>query len=470
MANSLTARIKRLQDHLSSQYVDFDQHNTTDRLRSLFSDFSKLKILNPYGYNANVNYWRAVILDCNLHGYLSTKDYSCFIDKNEISELFYRPGTGKPLSLNNVISDMIEITHDLLTQQEFEKRYPISIRPTSTGWLRWILTRPLRWFIPETPPHLFIVLPTVQEYAKIIVQKHYLKPLCSSLDNLFTFDEFRSAYGAITCHQETIVKLSDMDIWMILRYLNHQYGVDLADTVKTFGASATVIKFPDRNEAELVAAKITDNDKAVINLKTACSTLHRQVDELQIKSEEFLELSKEHHKNNRKPQAVYMLRKKKQVEDILDRRLKTLETMETMLLKIEASQNDLQVVQAFNLGADALRLLLDSKELNADNVDKTMENIQDTLQDQKEIEDAITVGNQDVNNAYLPDDAALEEELELLQQEDSDLNHRHHKQPQVNLTQPIDTESELLRLQNVLSSLNHPSHHYSQPKKVKELA
>lgn len=109
---------------------------------------------------------------------------------------------------------------------------------------------------------------------------------------------------------------------------------------------------------------------------------------------------------------------------------------------------------------------MDSKELNAGNVDKTMENIQDTLQDQKEIEDAITVGNQDVNNAYLPDDAALEEELELLQQEDS-----HYKQPQVNLTQPIDTESELLRLQNVLSSLNHPSqHHYPQIKKVKELA
>lgn len=103
MANSLTARIRRLQDHLSSQYVDFDQHDTTDRLRSLYSDFSKLKILNPYGYNANVNYWRAVVLDCNLHGYLSSKDYSCFIDKNEISELFHRPGTGKPLSLNNVI-------------------------------------------------------------------------------------------------------------------------------------------------------------------------------------------------------------------------------------------------------------------------------------------------------------------------------------------------------------------------------
>jgi hypothetical protein len=57
---------------------------------------------------------------------------------------------------------------------------------------------------------------------------------------LFTFHEFKFQYGAITCHQETIVQLSDMDIWMILRYLNHHYGVDLADTVKTFGASSTV--------------------------------------------------------------------------------------------------------------------------------------------------------------------------------------------------------------------------------------
>jgi hypothetical protein len=103
MNNSLTTRIKRLQDHLASQYVDFDQENTTDRLLSLYSDFSKLKILNPYGYDANVNYWRAVILDCNLHGYLTTKDYCCFIDKNEISDLFYRPQKGKPLSLDYVI-------------------------------------------------------------------------------------------------------------------------------------------------------------------------------------------------------------------------------------------------------------------------------------------------------------------------------------------------------------------------------
>lgn len=38
-----------------------------------------------------------------------------------------------------------------------------------------------------------------------------------------------------------------------------------------------------------------------------------------------------------------MLKKKNEVQRIIDRRLKTLESLETILLKIEASQNDLQV-------------------------------------------------------------------------------------------------------------------------------
>jgi hypothetical protein len=101
--SAFTTRIKRLQDHLSSQYVDFDQDITTDRLHSLYSDFYKLKVFNPYGYDANVNYWRTVILDCNLHGYLTSRDYCCFIDKDEITDLFYRPNKGKPLGLNHVI-------------------------------------------------------------------------------------------------------------------------------------------------------------------------------------------------------------------------------------------------------------------------------------------------------------------------------------------------------------------------------
>ncbi|CEP15970.1 hypothetical protein [Parasitella parasitica] len=461
-SNSITERISRLQDYLASQYVDFDRKKTTDRLLSLYSDFSKLKILNNYGYDANVNYWRAVILDCNLHGYLTSKYYGCFIDKNELGDLFHRPGKGKPLSLDYVLQDMIEKTYDLMTQKEYEKQYPIQAHSPSSStltWLQWIYYIPYRWIIPETPSHSYVVLPTVQEYTKMITQKHYSKPLCSSLDNLFTFLEFRDEYSTILCHQETIVRLSDVDLWIILRYLHHCYGVAIADTSQAFGAASTVIKFPDRNQAVKVAADITDNDKAIVNLKTACSALHQQVEGLQAKSEEFLRLTREHNAKNQKPQAVYMLRKKRHIEEILERRFKTLETMETILLKIETSQNDLQVVEAFNMGANTLRSLLSGKDMVAETMDK----LKDTLEDQHAIEQAMAVGNEEISNqAAGITNEDLENELDAIITADSTPSTKEA----VSLTQPINTESELLRLQNVLSSLSHPSNRI----KMKELA
>jgi hypothetical protein len=155
-----------------------------------------------------------------------------------------------------------------------------------------------------------------------------------------------------------------------------------------------------------------------------------------------------------------MLKKKKQIVDILDRRLKTLETMETILLKIEASQNDIQVIQAFNLGTDTLRGLLDGKEFNVDHVDQTMEKIQETIEGQKQVEEAMALGHEEIaNQQFNVSQEELEQELEGLQKEEP---------RSVNLTQPIDTESELLRLQSVLSSLNH-RYVLSDPSKEQEV-
>lgn len=92
-----------LQAYLSQQYVDFDLDHPTQRLNSLYADFSKLLVLNPYGYNANVSYWRSVILDCNAHGVLGNTDYRLAFDMEELSSHFLRPGLGKPLALSCVV-------------------------------------------------------------------------------------------------------------------------------------------------------------------------------------------------------------------------------------------------------------------------------------------------------------------------------------------------------------------------------
>ncbi|KAI7901214.1 uncharacterized protein BX663DRAFT_515290 [Cokeromyces recurvatus] len=460
--NSLSERIKRLQDYLSSQYVDFDQEKTTDRLLSLYSDFSKLKILNPYGYDANVNYWRAVILDCNLHGYLSAHESACLLDQQELGELFYRPKKGKSLSLDIVIEEMVNRTKDLLTLKEYKKRYPIEYAinnssSSSSHWFQWFTS----YFIPSFKKNrvlpnlsIYVVLPTIQEYAKMIIHKHYQKPLCDSLDNLFTFKEFKEEYGLLTCHQETIIQLSHIDLWLLLGYLNHRYGIAIMNH-----ESITIIKFPERNEGlenNKNKTKITANDKAIIKLKMTCAILHEQVNELQMKSEEFIQLTREHYQENHKLQAMYMLKKKKKIDYLLEQRLKTLETMETMLLKIGSAQNDIQVVEAFNTGANLLKSILSLKG----NVDKTFESLQDTLNEHKQIEEALQMGNEEIFS-NTTNQEELEEELNSIIKEKPSSS-------SIIITQPIDTQSELLRLQTLLSSFNPSTTTLLFPKRQEE--
>ncbi|KAI8975343.1 hypothetical protein BDF20DRAFT_878067 [Mycotypha africana] len=463
--STTTERRQRLQHYLSLQYVDFDQAMTTDRLKSLYSDFSKLKLLNPYGYVANINYWKAVMLDCNLHGFLSTTENSCFIDSNELAELFYRPKMGKPLSMDNVVEEISKEEGPLLLQNDYEKRYPIKITITNRneGWFQWLY----HWMIPkETPKHLYIVLPTVHEFSRKIIERHYQTPLCSSLDHTLTFLEFKEKYGTMTSPEEGTIQLSDLDLILILRYLHAHHGVDVEETQTTTLSRTIIIKFPTHREAVKESAKIVENDKAIVKVKSMCALLSRQVNELQVKSEELLNLSREQLRNKHKSQAVYFLRKKQKVERLLEKNLKVLETMETVLLRIETAQNDLQIVHAFNLGADTLRTLLHQKDFNVDTVQETMDHLQDTLDEHKEVEDTLSLGNQAIHNEQIggkEGQKELEDELNNLMMEDKAAQQKLKNQQQEHSShpshhfnsQPIETESELLRLQTVLTSLNN---------------
>jgi hypothetical protein len=53
--------------------------------------------------------------------------------------------------------------------------------------------------------------------------------------------------------------------------------------------------------------------------------------------------SLEEKKKGHTSKALYCLKRRKNLLEILDRRLKSMETMDTVLMKIETSQDDLQV-------------------------------------------------------------------------------------------------------------------------------
>ncbi|KAI8890012.1 hypothetical protein K501DRAFT_237672 [Backusella circina FSU 941] len=296
-------------------------------------------------------------------------------------------------------------SNELVTQQQFETRYPLD-----HSWLKWMMNTSKHWIWPASTSNHLIVVSTVKAIAKSILDAFYQKQVTSWLDSLFTFHEFKAKYGKFNDRT-----LSDADMWLVLRYLSYEIGLGIVESVQLHGTMCTAIKFPDRASAQK-QVELTENDKAVIGLKTTRVALLGRIDELQRKSDEFLEMARTHYKQQHKPQAAYMLKKRKQIESILEQKLKTVETIETILLKLETSQNDIQVVQAFNLGADALRGLM--KHVNANTVDETMNKVMDAIEDQKDVESAVTAGSEQVASAIFDteqyNDEELEKELELL--------------------------------------------------------
>jgi hypothetical protein len=87
---------------LENNFIEFSQP-ASERLRALYSDFSKLAILNKYAFDTNVSYWRRVILDCSQQGYLGSSDYATVINIDTIAEKFQRAVIGKPLALDTVL-------------------------------------------------------------------------------------------------------------------------------------------------------------------------------------------------------------------------------------------------------------------------------------------------------------------------------------------------------------------------------
>lgn len=98
-----TKKHSKLKDFLSSSFTDFNQESNSDRLKALYSDFSKLSLLNKYAYDTNVSYWRRVILDCNQQGYLGSGEFATVIEKDTLPEKFQRPVIGRPLALDCVL-------------------------------------------------------------------------------------------------------------------------------------------------------------------------------------------------------------------------------------------------------------------------------------------------------------------------------------------------------------------------------
>ena len=142
----------------------------------------------------------------------------------------------------------------------------------------------------------------------------------------------------------------------------------------------------------------------------------------------------------RKDDAKWILKKKKLITNILEKRNQARHNVLELLHTIENAHSDIEVINSLSIGSSSLKQI--NKELSALNPEDTMENIAETMSEYKEIQNILDSGMEQVNLIQGIDfnEEDLKRELELLESD-----HSHVAPSTVGTSQPpISTKTAVV--------------------------
>lgn len=128
-------------------------------------------------------------------------------------------------------------------------------------------------------------------------------------------------------------------------------------------------------------------------------------------------------KKGQRSQAAFALRQKKVLEEVLNKRLKSLETVNSILFRIQSSETDAEILQSYKLGSNTLASVMatkgpDGKQLlSQHNIESTMDHLADVFADQQEVDQAMSIGADMLMESSVPsgmDEDELMAELDAL--------------------------------------------------------
>ncbi|KAF9578478.1 hypothetical protein BGW38_005697 [Lunasporangiospora selenospora] len=533
---SVSSQKKRrlsLQTYLAS----FPEWSNPSRLDSLYSEFDKLKETNEFGYEANINWWRAVILGAARNGFLSSYQphpqqvrYSTInsihhiggrspeqaggtpedgqfeptgssvgvleLDLDYLGIKFMRNGC-RPHSLPAVMIEM-KALGEVVPRSEFLPWAGISW----TGWIfHKVVKAPILWSLkqlslsdspsPPPPPSLtgphssssmssggimagantggshglgiglpaysssyasnrdtYVVLSMVQEAASRILKMQQESIHYYASDNLMTFADFREKFsrtalqplcrkspGGLSTLAGPIIALTDRDLEILIRYMQYEMKVLVAeglDIDKSRGGvddHEMIIKFATKDAIRTRSIQeITSTDKGIVELKETCRRLEKQISEIESWISETNEKIKAFLRMSQRSQAAFALRRRKNLEEVMKKRLGSLDTISSILFKIQSSETDAGILQAYQLGARTLAGVMDTRDengekvLSPEKVGSTMDRLSEVLADQQEIDMALNEGTEILVGHTVPggvDEDELMAELDALMEVES---------------------------------------------------
>ncbi|KAJ7087847.1 Snf7-domain-containing protein [Mycena epipterygia] len=398
---------------------------STSRLQSIYSDISRQKHSNPASYHANIEWWRKALEAIVGSGLQQHGSNLVLTAGPSLMDLLRVSGVGKPLALATVVAEL-RTQKLLFTRSDFlnskESVY-------DSGWLpgriaAYVVGKPLWWALEQlgvvgeegfvsnargtekdtTWWGDYVVVSLVEAAANDVLMQQSLKAAGPG-DALYSFDGFKKEFSSVFSYSAGI--LPDGDAKILLKFLERDRRAVMVEK--------NVIKFFDPENVSGLR-EITAVDRSILELKEAVQHLHLQIEEFQRKIEQYTEKASVALRQKHKPVALSYLRSRKQFDDLLRKRLGSLETLEATLISVQTAAGDVEIMKSYESSTATLRTILAHPSLQRESIEKTMDAMAEANADAKEVDDAIRIGG-DVALGIEFDEAELEEELKTLAQE-----------------------------------------------------
>ncbi|XP_030560177.1 charged multivesicular body protein 6-A [Drosophila novamexicana] len=169
-----------------------------------------------------------------------------------------------------------------------------------------------------------------------------------------------------------------------------------------------------KSSKKTAPSRITDHDKAVLQLKQQRDRLKQYQKRIELQLENDRLLAKKCLQQGRKDRAKLLLRKKKYQESLLSNADKQLDNLEKLAADLEFAQVEMKVLDGLKQGNAALKKVHDMLDINE--VEKIMDETREGIEKQQEIDAILTdVLTQQDEDDVLAELDALEAEEQRVQ-------------------------------------------------------
>ncbi|ODV69933.1 hypothetical protein HYPBUDRAFT_93288, partial [Hyphopichia burtonii NRRL Y-1933] len=398
------------------QFIRSDTYFTKTRISSLYSDFNRLKILNPDGYEANLNAWLHLFLSLlesrSLMKYEESVQTSLSMPTRNpnLDQLLALPVLGKPRSLGLVLKELVERkqlipvseykAYDKSFEQYFGSQGSLVDYVSPTKWLSWGL----------------MSLGLLNEFTPM------LKDGTLKADYYFSWEKFVSvadglfkklkehvhdgSYSSLVYDKLELLEviqsnidsqITPFDLDLLLIY----YSRDKKHLLILKVEDRIYIKFNSIQFGN--AVDISEADIGISNLKSNIAQLEKRNDQLSRELDDKIPQSVQSLIS--KPDSLERIKKilinKKTISKSLSKSQDIVNQLNSILLKIDDATLNSQILQIYKTSIKTLSSL---NKVDLDEVENIKSDLDDEIRNVDEVSNRL---NED--NAY---DDEIEEEYE----------------------------------------------------------